>query len=51
MTINSIGTAMELISYTRVSISLLNIEQTLVLTKELSRIMSAVIVNTAISIK
>ena len=51
MTMNSIGTAMELFSYTGVSISLLTIEQTLVLTKELSRIMSAVIVNTAISIK
>ena len=50
MTMNSIGTAMELFSYTGVSISLLTIEQTLVLTKELSRIMSAVIVNTAISI-
>ena len=51
MTMNSISTAMELFSYTGVSISLLTIEQTLVLTKELSRIMSTVIVNTAISIK
>ena len=48
---NSILTAMELFSYTGVSISLLTIKQTLVLTNELSRIMSAVIVNTAISIK
>ena len=51
MTMNSIGTAMELFLYT--GASLLTIEQTLVLTvvEELSRIMSAVIVNTAISIK
>ena len=53
MTMNSISTARELFSYTGVSISLLTVEQTLVLTvvEELSRIMSAVIVNTAISIK
>ena len=52
MTMNSISTAMELFSYTGVSISLLTIEQTLVLTVvKLSRIKSAMIVNTAISIK
>ena len=53
MTMNSISTAMELFSYTGVSISLLTVEQTLVLTvvEELSRIMRAMIVNTTISIK
>jgi len=53
MTMNSISTAMELFSYTGASISLFTVEQTLVLTvvEELSSIMRAVIVNTAISIK